>query len=156
VFASEPCTDSPLFEFENVVVTPHLGASTQKAQDRAGLIVAEQVAAALTGGFVSNAVNVPHVRSEEMEVLGPFLPLATNLGRLAAGLATSGVQGLGGAYAGALGELDTRLLTSAVLAGAFAGNVEEHVNLVNARSVAEGRGILVTESARARAATSRT
>ena len=66
-------------------MTPHLGASTQEAQDRAGVIVAEQVAAALNGGLVSNAVNIPQVRPEEMELLGPFVPLAARLGRLAGG-----------------------------------------------------------------------
>ncbi len=147
VFPDEPYTEGRIFQLDNVVVTPHLGASTQEAQDRAGVIVAEQVAAALTGGLVSNAVNIPQVRSEEMEVLGPFLPLASRLGRLAAGLSTTGLERLEVTYAGALAELDTRLLTAAVLAGAFAGHVDEPVNLVNARTVAEGRGIRVSESA---------
>ena len=78
VFPSEPITDYPLFEgYGNVVVTPHLGASTTEAQDRAGVQTAEQVVAALTGGVVSTAVNIPAVSAEDMEVLGPFLPLCT-------------------------------------------------------------------------------
>ena len=81
VFPSEPITDYPLFEgYGNVVVTPHLGASTTEAQDRAGVQTAEQVVAALTGGVVSTAVNIPAVSAEDMEVLGPFLPLCTRLG----------------------------------------------------------------------------
>ena len=121
VFPSEPYTDGEVLTLPNVVVTPHLGASTQEAQDRAGLIVAEQVVAALTGEFVSNAVNIPQVRAEDMEVLGPFLPLASKLGRLAAGLSGGGFDRIEVTCSGALAEYDTRLLTSAVLAGAFAG-----------------------------------
>src|ERR1044072_5931266 len=87
VFRSEPVTDHPLFGSPNVIVTPHLGASTAEATDRAGFQAAEQVVAALTGGAVSTAVNVPAVAAEDLEVLGPFLPLSRRLGRLAMGLA---------------------------------------------------------------------
>src|SRR6516165_8750894 len=88
VFPSEPITDYPLFSgYPNVVVTPHLGASTAEATDRAGYQSAEQVVAALTGAVVSTAVNVPVVGAEDMEVLGPLLPLARKLGRLAMELA---------------------------------------------------------------------
>src|SRR5205823_12151611 len=75
VFPEEPVTEHPLFGYPNVVVTPHLGASTTEATDRAGFQAAEQVVAALTGGVVTNAVNIPAVRPEEMEVLEPFLDL---------------------------------------------------------------------------------
>ena len=76
MFPSEPITDYPLFDgYPNVVVTPHLGASTTEAQDRAGVQTAEQVVAALTGGVVSTAVNIPAISAEDMDVLGPFLPL---------------------------------------------------------------------------------
>ena len=82
VFPSEPITEYPLFSgYPNVVVTPHLGASTAEATDRAGYQSAEQVVAALTGGVVSTAVNIPAIAAEDMEVLGPFLPLARQLGR---------------------------------------------------------------------------
>src|SRR5205823_2727708 len=88
VFPAEPITDYPLFDgYENVIVTPHLGASTAEATDRAGYQSAEQVVAALAGGLVSTAVNIPAVAAEDMEVLGPFLPLARKLGRLAMALA---------------------------------------------------------------------
>ena len=88
VFPSEPITDYPLFRgYPNVVVTPHLGASTAEAQDRAGLQTAEQVVAALTGGVVSTAVNIPAISAEDMDVLGPFLPLVDRLARLASALA---------------------------------------------------------------------
>ncbi len=86
VFPSEPFTEHPIFQRTDVVVTPHLGASTAEAQDRAGVVTAEQVTEALTGGVVTNAVNIAAVRPEEMEALAPFVPLCEKLGRLAQGL----------------------------------------------------------------------
>jgi D-3-phosphoglycerate dehydrogenase / 2-oxoglutarate reductase len=147
VFPSEPITDYPLFDgYPNVVVTPHLGASTTEAQDRAGVQTAEQVVAALTGGVVSTAVNIPAVSAEDMEVLGPFLPLATQLGRIATVLAqTTGIERVEIEYLGRIAERDTRLLTIAVLNGLLAGHTEEDVNYVNAPSLAEERGIGVSE-----------
>ena len=147
VFPSEPITDYPLFEgYPNVVVTPHLGASTAEATDRAGYQSAEQVVAALTGGVVSTAVNIPSIGAEDMEVLGPFLPLATQLGRLAMALAEgSSVERIEAAFMGRIAEFDTRLLTLAVIGGALGGRTEEQVNLVNAPSMAEERGIVVEE-----------
>ena len=109
------------------------------------MIVAEQVAAALRGEFVSHAVNIPQVPAEEMDLLGPFLPLAAQLGRLATGLCEHGLDRIDVTYDGALAEHDTRLVTSAVLMGAFAARSDEPVNLVNARAVAESRGIAVGE-----------
>jgi len=145
VFPEEPYTAGPILGLDNVVVTPHLGASTQEAQDRAGVIVAEQVAAALRGELVPNAVNIPQVQADEMEVLGPYLPVATQLGRLAVGLCEHGLERIDVTYDGALAEHDTRLLTAAVIMGAFQSRSDEPVNLVNARAVAESRGIAVTE-----------
>jgi D-3-phosphoglycerate dehydrogenase / 2-oxoglutarate reductase len=147
VFPSEPMTDYPLFEgYPNVIVTPHLGASTAEATDRAGYQSAEQVVAALTGGVVSTAVNIPSIEAEDMEVLGPFLPLATQLGRLAMALAEgSSVERIEAAFLGRIAEFDTRLLTLAVIGGALQGRTEEQVNLVNAPAMAEERGIVVEE-----------
>jgi D-3-phosphoglycerate dehydrogenase len=147
VFPSEPITDYPLFTgYANVVVTPHLGASTAEATDRAGFQSAEQVVAALTGGVVSTAVNIPAVGAEDMEALRPFLPLAEQLGRLAMGLAQgSSVERIEAAFMGRIADLDTRLLTLAVLVGALGGRTEEDVNFVNAGSLAEERGIVVEE-----------
>ncbi len=145
VFPEEPCTDSPLFGLDGVVVTPHLGASTSEAQDRAGLVVAEQVAAALAGGVVTLAVNVPAVSAEALEVLGPFLPLARQLGQLVSALGGAGSP-LEITYEGGLAELDSRLLTAGVLAGTLHGLVEHPVNLVNAPSVAAERGVEWTET----------
>jgi D-3-phosphoglycerate dehydrogenase len=147
VFPSEPMTDYPLFHgYDNVVVTPHLGASTAEATDRAGYQSAEQVVAALTGGVVSTAVNIPSIGAEDMEVLGPFLPMARQLGRLAMALAEgSSVERIEAAFMGRIAEFDTRLLTLAVIGGALEGRTEEQVNTVNAPSIAEERGIVVEE-----------
>jgi D-3-phosphoglycerate dehydrogenase len=146
VFPHEPITEHPLFGMENVIVTPHLGASTAEAQDRAGVITAEQVAAALEGGMVTNAVNIPRLSPEDMEQLGPLMPLCTKLGRLAMALGeASSVERIQIRYEGRLSEFDTRLLTIAVLNGVLSGHTEEPVNFVNAHTLAEERGIAVAE-----------
>jgi D-3-phosphoglycerate dehydrogenase len=148
VFPSEPMTEHPLFGYPNVVVTPHLGASTAEATDRAGYQSAEQVVAALTGGVVSTAVNIPAIAAEDMEMLGPFLPLATKLGRLAMELAEgSSVERIEAAFLGRIADFDTRLLGLAVIVGALQGRTEEPVNLVNAPTMAQQRGIVVEERA---------
>jgi D-3-phosphoglycerate dehydrogenase len=146
VFESEPMTEHPLFGYPNVVVTPHLGASTAEATDRAGYQSAEQVVAALTGGVVSTAVNIPAIGAEDMEMLGPFLPLATKLGRLAMELAEgSSVERIEAAFLGRIADFDTRLLGLAVIVGALQGRTEEQVNLVNAPTMAQQRGIVFEE-----------
>jgi D-3-phosphoglycerate dehydrogenase len=147
VFSKEPY-DGPLLRAPNIVVTPHLAASTEEAQDRAGVIVAEQVAAALDGGLVTNAVNIPTVGAEDLEVLGPFIPLAAKLGRLAMELAGGDVRRIAIEVYGALAENDTRLLTVAALNGAFQGHTDQPVNYVNAPVVAADRGIEVIEEKR--------
>jgi D-3-phosphoglycerate dehydrogenase len=107
---------------------------------------AEQVVAALTGGVVSTAVNIPAVSAEDMEVLGPFLPLCRSLGRLAMALAAgAGIERVEAEYLGRIGARDTRLLTIAVLNGLLAGHTDEDVNFVNAPSLAAERGIVVSE-----------
>ncbi len=153
VFPAEPITDYPLFDgYDNVVVTPHLGASTREAQDRAGVQTAEQVIAALTGGVVTTAVNIPAISPADLEVLGPFVPLCQQLGRLAVSLAEgSSVDRVEVEFLGRIGERDTRLLSVAVLMGLLAGHTEEDVNAVNAPGLAEERGIEVSETKRATA-----
>ncbi len=144
VFSAEPYTGE-LLELDAVVVTPHLAASTDEAQDRASLIVAEQVVAALDGGFVTNAVNIPVVGAEDLELLGPYIPLAAKLGRLAVELAGAHPRRIALSFHGGIAEHDTRLLTVAALNGAFQGRVEQTVNYVNAPLIAAERGIEVTE-----------
>jgi D-3-phosphoglycerate dehydrogenase len=149
VFRSEPITEHPLFGYPNVVVTPHLGASTAEATDRAGFQAAEQVVAALTGGSVTTAVNVPAVAAEDLEVLGPFLPLCTRLGRLAAAIAQNGsIDRIDVEYLGRLADRDCRPLTTAVLLGVLSGKTEEDVNTVNAPAIAAERGIVTSETTR--------
>jgi D-3-phosphoglycerate dehydrogenase len=144
VFSAEPY-EGELLGLDNVVTTPHLAASTEEAQDRAGLIVAEQVVAALDGGLVTNAVNIPIVGSEDLEVLGPYIPLAAKLGRLAVELAGGHPRRIALSFHGGIAGHDTRLLTVAALNGAFQGRVEQAVNYVNAPVIAAERGIEVTE-----------
>jgi D-3-phosphoglycerate dehydrogenase len=151
VFPSEPFTAHPLFERDDVVVTPHLGASTAEAQDRAGIVTAEQVRAALSGDVVTNAVNVAAVRPEAMEALAPFVPLCEKLGRLAQGLGNGAVDRVEVEFHGRIADHDTRLLGIAVLVGILAGHTEEPVNLVNAPAMAEERGIELTELSEATA-----
>jgi D-3-phosphoglycerate dehydrogenase len=148
VFKSEPMTEHPLFGYPNVIATPHLGASTAEATDRAGYQSAEQVVAALTGGVVATAVNIPAVGAEDMEMLGPLLPLAQQLGRLAMELAEgSSVERIEAAFLGRIADFDTRLLGLAVIVGALQGRTEEQVNLVNAPTMAQQRGIVFEEKA---------
>jgi D-3-phosphoglycerate dehydrogenase len=147
VFPKEPY-DGPLLSAPNVVVTPHLAASTEEAQDRAGVIVAEQVAAALEGGLVTNAVNIPTVGADDLKVLGPFVPLTAKLGRLAYQLAGGEVGRIQIEVYGELAERDSRLLTVAALNGAFQGQTDEPVNYVNAPVIAADRGIEVVEEKR--------
>jgi D-3-phosphoglycerate dehydrogenase / 2-oxoglutarate reductase len=145
VFPEEPFTEHPLFERDDVVVTPHLGASTAEAQDRAGIVTAEQVRAALTGGVVTNAVNIAAVRPEAMEALAPFVPLCERLGCLAQGLGDGSIERVEVEFHGRIADHDTRLLGIAVLVGVLSGHTEEPVNLVNAPAMAEERGIDLRE-----------
>ena len=144
VFATEPTTSSPLFELPQVVVTPHLGASTAEAQDKAGDTIAEQVALALAGEFVPFAVNVS--AAEASSTVRPYLPLAERLGQLYAGLSAGVPDLLEIGYEGQLAESDTRILTLSVLKGVFGRVSEEPVSYVNAPRLAAERGVEVRES----------
>ena len=143
-FASEPTTKSPLFELDNVVVTPHLGASTVEAQDKAGETIAEQVVLALRGDFVPFAVNV--AATEASETVRPFLPLVERLGRLFTGLAGGAPGTLEITYEGEIADYDCRVLTLAALKGVLGPVVDEPVSFVNAPQLAEQRGIAVRET----------
>src|SRR5947209_4988632 len=147
VFTSEPVTDHPLFGYPNVIVTPHLGASTAEATERAGYQAAEQVIAALTGGVVTSAVNVPAIPEEDMEALGPFVPLCRALGRIAVALTPgSSVDRVETEFLSRIADRDTRLLSIEALLGVLHGHTEEEVNEVNAPSMAEERGIELAET----------
>ena len=144
VFAKEPTTESPLFGLASVVVTPHLGASTVEAQDKAGETIAEQVSLALAGEFVPYAVNVD--ASEAAEAVRPFLPLAERLGRIWASITEGEPKSLAVDYQGQLADYDTRILTLAVLKGVLGADGTRSVSYVNAPQLAEARGIDVQES----------
>ncbi len=144
VFAIEPTTDSPLYGLPGVVVTPHLGAATREAQDKAGVTVAEMVRLALRGEFVPYAVNVS-AGAEVTEVVRPFVPLAEQMGSLAAGLADGGVRSVVASYLGRIAEHDTRVLTLAILKGILGRTVNEPVSFVNAPMLARDRGLTVSE-----------
>ncbi len=144
VFETEPTTESPLFGLPGVVVTPHLGASTQEAQDKAGVTVAEQVALALAGEFVPFAVNVS--ADAASETARPFLPLAERLGELFVALSEGVPDRLDISYDGDLAEDDTRVLTLSVLKGIFGRVSDEPVTYVNAPQLAESRGMEYRES----------
>jgi D-3-phosphoglycerate dehydrogenase len=144
VFASEPTTESPLFGLSGVVVTPHLGASTVEAQDKAGQTIAEQVVLALRGEFVPFAVNV--AATEANATVQPFLPLVERLGRLFTGLAGGIVDTLEVGYEGQIADYDCRVLTLGVLKGVLAPVVDEPVSFVNAPQLAESRGLTVRET----------
>ena len=144
VFETEPTTDSPLFGLDQVVVTPHLGASTVEAQDKAGTTVAEMVRLALEGQFVPYAVNVS-AGADVSESVRPFVGLAERLGALVAGLADGGVRSIVASYLGRIAEHDTRVLTLAILKGILGRSVNEPVSFVNAPMLARDRGITVSE-----------
>ena len=139
VYATEPCTDSPLFELDQVVVTPHLGASTVEAQDRAGTDVADSVLKALAGEFVADAVNVTGGRVGEE--VARWLELARKLGLLAGKLLDEAPVALKVTARGELSTEDVDTLALSAVRGLFSGIVSETVTFVNAPSIAESRGL---------------
>jgi D-3-phosphoglycerate dehydrogenase len=144
VFDVEPTTESPLFELPSVVVTPHLGASTREAQDKAGEAIADMVQLALNGDFVPWAVNVD--AAEANETIRPFLPLAETLGRLYGSLHGSSPDSFELCCQGDIAQYDTRILGLAVLKGFFSRISEDPVSYVNAPTLAKAAGIIMRET----------
>ena len=145
VFATEPTTESPLFELDQVVVTPHLGASTKEAQDKAGQTIAEMTLLALAGEFVPFAVNVQ--AQEASEAVRPYLPLAERLGRVLASLVQGIPTTLEVGYQGGLADHDTSLLTLSVLKGVLGAGIDDPpVSYVNAPQLARERGLEFKET----------
>lgn len=144
VFEVEPATDHKLFKLENVIATPHLGASTGEAQENVALQVAEQMADYLINGAVTNALNMPSITADEAPRLKPFVALAEKLGSFAGQLTEDAIQGIVIEYAGDVGELNTKALTSAALAGVLQAQLGT-VNMVSAPVVARERGIQVDQ-----------
>ena len=143
VFSTEPMTDSKLFTLDNIVVTPHLGASTTEAQDKAGTMVAEAVVLALKGEFVPTAVNV-QVAADVPEVVRPYMALAEKLGRLCTALREGPANEVTVEYVGRIAEEDTQAATLSALKGVLTDVVHEPVTFVNAPLLAEDRGLRVS------------
>ena len=144
VFATEPCTDSPLFTLDNVVATPHLGASTDEAQERAGIAVAISVRKALSGELVPDAVNVKGGVIDE--AVRPALPLVEKLAQVAIGLATDVVSSIDVEVRGEISEMDVSVLATSALKGALIGMGAEDVTYVNAPALASERFLTSTIS----------
>ena len=144
VFSKEPMTDSPLFGIDGIVVTPHLGASTTEAQDRAGDHIADQINLALAGDFVPYAVNIS--AADANETLKPYLPLAERLGALFASAAAPDITEVEVIASGEIGAYDTSLLVLSAIKGFFGGRTTEQVTFVNAPQVAAALGVEVKET----------
>ena len=144
VFSEEPARSNPLFGMEQVIATPHLGASTAEAQEKVAVQIAEQMADFLLSGAVSNAVNMPSVTAEEAPRLKPYIRLASQLGSFAGQLTRSGIRAVTVEYEGHAAALNTRPITAAALTGLLS-HMLDHVNMVNAPLLAREREIAVTE-----------
>ncbi len=145
VFATEPITESVLFEDNNIIVTPHLGASTTEAQAAAARDIAVQIVDIFKGQPARYAVNAPFIPAEVMSVLAPFMKVASTVGRLASQLAEGQMNAIQIKYEGEISNYDTNALKAAVLGGLLEGISEERVNLVNANVIAARRGLAVIE-----------
>src|SRR5271154_7641843 len=148
VFVEEPATANPLFGHPNFIATPHLGASTNEAQENVALQVAEQMSDYLTRGAISNAIIFPSITAEEAPRLRPFVALAQGLGSFAGQLTEAPIQKVTLVYEGAVAELKVKALTSAAIAGLLRPSLVD-VNVVSAPTVAAHRGIVIEEMTRA-------
>ncbi|MEO5341155.1 MAG: phosphoglycerate dehydrogenase [Magnetococcus sp. MYC-9] len=146
VFEKEPALDHPLFELENVVCTPHLGASTVEAQENVAVQIAEQIADYLLHGTVQNALNIPAVSEGELPVLRPFLNLADKLGTMLGQLIDAGIERVEVTYEGEVAGLNHKPITNVLLNSLLTPILESGVNVVNAPLMAEERGIEVVEA----------
>ena len=147
VFVTEPATENPLFGHPNVICTPHLGASTNEAQENVALQVAEQMADYLVRGAISNAINFPSITAEEAPKLKPFIALAERLGSFAGQLTESGIKEVRITYEGEVSGLKIKALTAAAIAGVLRPQLQD-VNVVSAPVVAKERGIAIEEITR--------
>jgi D-3-phosphoglycerate dehydrogenase len=145
VLVHEPDPTSPLLDFPNTVLTPHLGADTFEAQRNVGLTVAQEVVKALNGEMVPNAVNMPSLKHHELEAMKTYLEMGEILGKIYHQFNKDPIKKIEIVYSGAAAEMETAAVTLAVLKGTFETILMERVNYVNARLIAEARGVVVTE-----------
>ncbi len=145
VFSIEPAKNNPLFGLDEVIVTPHLGASTEEAQEKVSIQIAEQMANYLTAGTVSNALNIPSVNSEEAIKLKPYFKLAEQIGSLAGQITETSIRKINIEYRGHASLLNTNSLTNVLIAGLLSPRLEA-VNMVNATLIAKGRNMDLTTS----------
>jgi len=143
VFAVEPPKESPYFELDNVILTPHVAGSTGEAQEAVGVQIAHQVRDYLKLGVVQNAVNLPSLSHEEYKLLAPYIDMAGRLGAFLAQAGKSGIESIDLVYSGALADAKTELVRNAAIAGLLQGS--ENVNRINAAAVAQERGIRIHE-----------
>ncbi len=146
VFVEEPPFNSPLLEYDNVITTPHLGASTQEAQVNVAIEIANEIVLALTGGLAKNAINIPSVKPEAMAVLAPYIRLAEIMGKIAGQLVEGNYEKIEIGYNGEISGKDTRPLTVSALKGLLEMALGSAVNYVNAPTLAKSRKIAVVES----------
>jgi D-3-phosphoglycerate dehydrogenase len=146
VFSPEPPPEGyPLFQFDNVIATPHIGASTEEAQEIVGIRIVEQLIEYLQNGVAVNAVNMPALTPEEYKALAPYVTLAERLGNFAAHVATGNPRAVRLSYCGKIGEGNTNLLRNAGLAGVLNRWLSARANLVNALQIARQRGLEISE-----------
>jgi D-3-phosphoglycerate dehydrogenase len=146
VYEKEPPVGLPLAELDNIVLTPHLGASTHEAQESVGTEVAEQIAEALSGGTIRNAVNMPSIDAKVMAALQPYIAFGEKLGRLLAQLGPRRVERFTVEFSGKVAELETSPITRAALKSFLETLLSGNINYVNAPSQAKELGIQVEET----------
>ncbi len=146
VFAEEPPKNSPLLALPNVVLTPHIGGSTQEAQDAVGIQIAQQVKEYLKHGVIQNAVNVPSVSAEEYAAMQPYIILAERMGSFLAQISEGSVEQISLRYTGHIAEWKTDLIRNAAISAVLNQGLEEKANLVNATTIADSCGLRVKES----------
>ena len=146
VFEIEPPANNPLLTLDNLIATPHLGASTEEAQTNVAVAVCHQIADYLISGTIKNAVNVPSVTKEEIDIIGPYLNLGEKIGRLLGSIITGGITNIKIDYNGAVSAHNTGAITPNVVKGILYPLLGEDINYVNANEVAKKRGISVIES----------
>ncbi len=146
VFEQEPCYNNPLFEMDNITVTPHIGATTVEAQQDVGITIAKQIINGIKGEIVPNAINLPSINREDLEKVAPYISLMENLGKIYYQLYNKPASLVNINYYGKIAEQDTNMITLAIIKGLLEPVIKENVNYVNAKFIAEERGIVIHEN----------